>query len=105
MAEGRVVGESSNKEVGNNKIKGNVLKKVTIHVSCFSPMDGAYRDVNISLKPLDMANDYLAPSGQAVAMSGDSVCHITKTLSVPSPIEDKFEIVASELEKAMVVIS
>ncbi|KAK4835394.1 hypothetical protein QYF36_009138 [Acer negundo] len=62
MAEGRVVGESSNKEVGNNKIKGNVLKKVTIHVSCFSPMDGAYRDVNISLKPLDMANDYLAPS-------------------------------------------
>ncbi|KAI9180278.1 hypothetical protein LWI28_003170 [Acer negundo] len=79
MAEGRVVGESSNKEVGNNKIKGNVLKKLHKDVADFE--------------------------GQAVAMSGDSVCHITKTLSVPSPIEDKFEIVASELEKAMVVIS
>ncbi|KAI9184811.1 hypothetical protein LWI28_001275 [Acer negundo] len=91
------------------------------------------RVVNISLKPFDMASDYHPPSctsleldyegfdnaavlqqlhkdvvdfeGQTLVMSGDSVCQNTKTPSVPSSIGNRFDMVASELEEAMVVIS
>ncbi|KAK1571802.1 hypothetical protein Q3G72_023236 [Acer saccharum] len=73
-------GKSSNKEVGNIKNKG--------------------KDVL-----LELHKDVTDFEGQTATMSGDSMCQNTKTPSMPSPIRDRFDMVAFELEKVMVVIS
>ncbi|KAK1578215.1 hypothetical protein Q3G72_028529 [Acer saccharum] len=126
-------GKSSNKKAGNNKFKVKaVLAEEAKHVLYFDPMEELHRDVNLSLEPFGMVNDNhfsSTPSvseakdldnaavlrqlhkdvtnfeGQVDAMNGVSVCLNMEISNVPSPSGDRFDTVASELEKAIAVIS